>query len=159
MGSRFCLFFKLRISQKWNETPLSISSHQCTGVNTQSCSLFSWSCRVQTASSVSCGPPPSWPTTTPTTASPARRHRSTTWRKCRDVISPSPGKRAEIKDILVTSASTVTISWLRGTIMNKFSRELNTPSVVKCEITDSRITVSEQTWQMVQFTETVMKFH
>lgn len=106
----FCLFCKLRISQRWNEIPLSFSSHQCTGVNTQSCSRFSWSCRVRTASSVSCGPPPSWPTTTPTTASPARRPRSTTWKKCRGAISPSPGRRSRDFVLLLPALSLGTLS-------------------------------------------------
>lgn len=118
MCSRFCLLVaKLRISQQWDET-IECSSHQCTGVNIRSCSPSSWSCRVQTVSSASCGPPPSWPTTTPTTASPERRHRSPTWRKCRGEISPSPGTRAEIK--ITPSCCLSCMSWIHLSSVGKW---------------------------------------
>lgn len=65
---------------------------QCTDVNIQSYSPFSWSFRVQSVRSVNCEPPQSWRTTTQTTASPAKPSPWVTWRKCQDATSPSPGE-------------------------------------------------------------------
>lgn len=65
---------------------------QCTDVNIQSYSPFSWSFRVQSVRSVNYEPPQSWRTTTQTTASPAKPSPWVTWRKCQDATSPSPGE-------------------------------------------------------------------
>ena len=54
----FVCFLNCRYLSSGMKT-LLFSSRQCTGANTRSCSRSSWSCRVQTVSSVSCAPPPS----------------------------------------------------------------------------------------------------
>lgn len=155
----FVLFWNCGILSRQMSFLFWFLAFQCTGGNTQSSSLYSWSCRALTASSVSCGLPPSWLTTTPTTASLERRRLWTTWRKSHVGTSPSPGIWSDLSHYNITRPLKVTSRihmhyhsiWsapLALTIKKRgriciWAFSVN-PEILKCAVCDALIPVAEK---------------